>query len=283
MSKASLPDDELARIVFTAVERSDEPLTSKRVRETLSVPLRQPERRIQTILDQLARAGRIHRWPPKQANQKRTTYWIHDPKQYAADRIVECVGEGPLSRTDLRAKATSRIPSFSQTKVDQLITDLCHAGRIIKHPPVGRYRVRYAAVAPDPTPYLKQAIEAFNNKSRQLSKECGLNPQEIIAAFDAGVGFPRDVGNTGSPVGLGETLLAILRLVPHRQVIPVNDLRQIVGKPKNEFDQAALELHRRGRAYLHGHDDPYNVNEYIREELVYDKDKDRYFGGIALR
>ncbi|MDF1812228.1 MAG: hypothetical protein P1V20_08435, partial [Verrucomicrobiales bacterium] len=267
---------DLNQSILKAIQKAKKPLSVTQTRDELPTQIRPSVEAVYQALDELQNHGEIHHWPSR---SRAGAFWNCSAEGFACEKILECAIK-PVSRTSLKAEASRKTPGFTQAKIDSLITKLRSEGKIFIHPPVGRFRQRYAASPPDPTPYLDGIVRNLEDKAIQLAR-CGVERDEVIKTFASKIGSS-GAKSPNEEQSLAKTLLKILNLVSHRPVVSVVELKKLIGKQKTDFDTAILELSNSGLVKLHVIDDPQNLGE----DALYDcvkGDAGIFYGGVSLR
>ena len=296
-STPPVPPDAISSILKT-VGRSPRPLTVAKIQESLPTPFRPALPELAEILEEQIRRGEIFRWVPYRRVQR---FWVHSPAPYAHERMLAALSYRPLSRSEIRAALKKTMFGCSDHKADDLarktMARLRSEQMIFEHPPVGRLRAaRYATRPPDPAPYLKKTLEAYEKARRQL-KNSGLSEEQLFNALRNTLLPPTEItapeGETAASPDAAEPSADLSERILKRMVeikpsaadealVWIPELRAAMNVPKRVFDDAILEMARRDTLILHRHAHSGRMDRAEREEMVTDG-RGNYYVGVVWR
>ncbi len=239
----------------------------------LSVPKAFREPDLNEALRSAADGGRIARWPPYGRIKDR--FWHKDP----AAVIEELTGDRAMVRDEI-GREMGRRGLLAKSATQPIIRGMLAAGRLAEYPPLGVRRAKVLAPPNRPKAYLAAAsdpLEAIFEKLRRAAN----SDAEILAFLSA------QLGRRAGPANLADRIYEAMLALESQKGLPV-----YVGKirarsefqeaSKEEFDRAALSLWHGRRVHLSRHDDPYNLTEEERHELV-SGGEENYYVAIAWR
>lgn len=287
MPNESLLSHPAAEFVFRALQQSSKPITVSKLANAVpkSIPISKPD--LTELLRQMVEAGQI-----RGHKARSIVYWLPHLEEQASDRILEMLGEIPLTATELKGKFKSLLLGWPQTKRLEFVDRLIKEKRVYKVAPLTG-KAKLLSVHPQATPqdYVKLALRLAITK---LAKR-GIRSDEVLAAAqDVLHGSSRQPETVSPPAPPTQTDLPQLLLDRMFQLnsaaatgalVSLSDLRQALQSEipgKTDFDQAVLQLAEQGRVALHRHDYVSSLSQTERDALVSDQNGN-HFVGIAVR
>ncbi|MBN2032071.1 MAG: hypothetical protein JW836_02255 [Deltaproteobacteria bacterium] len=251
-----------------------------RIKGTLKLPLEL----VQSTLEELVNAGRLHIWQPGV-----TAYYCQfDPEAVALEAIAKALAAGPLTQRELIDRLRNRLPGY---QAKHLKEHILKSSRVLEHPKCGKEKIRYGLNPPEPGPYLDRAVREVIAAYRILAP-CRIS---LDALFDALKNrlrpekktpfFSEKAFESESQVARRLILESMARLQPFgqkRALVSIRELRRSLNLAKADFDRAIFGLARENRVALHHHDFPNSLTSVQQDELVRDE-AGTYYVGIVLK
>lgn len=271
--------------VLRALEQSSQPLNITRLTKAVPKSALKAKNDLPEILRQLVKAGQVR------SHQARSTvYWLPDLEEQASERVLEALGDIPLTQTELKNKLRSLLIGWPPPKRDEMIALLIKEKRVYKVSPLtGKAHLLSARAVPTPQDYIKLSLRLAVAKLKPL----GFTAEQV---YGAALQFlqqrplyekpplqshPKpDVGKT-----ILERMIQLKLAAANGALVSLSDLRRSLAAEipdKATFDQAVLRLAESERVALHHHDYPGGLSQEEREALVID-DRGNFYVGIALR
>ena len=257
---------ELQSAVLETLRKSAKPLHSLSIKKSLPKVFRVSELQVSEVLAQLTSLGSIHLWGKA---GKRTVYSLTTPDQRARESLLQVLGE-PASAKKIIAAARQRLtglPAASKLLTKALPT-LVEEGLARRHPKTGETFSR----PPQNLPF----EDAFAELIRRYS---GISPAELRAAALRILGPESNLEDS-----IQQALLAVQPAARQGAVASLIDVRRHLTPPpaKADFDQAVMDLARRGVLSLHEFMGHLQIVDEEREQLVFDG-IERYYGAVTFR
>ncbi len=301
MNAQSATSDE-AGLLLKALQQAKRPLPATKLRSALPNTLRPSKGRLKQLLDELISLGQMR----SGSRGKSVYYWPPELEEEARARILEAIGNQPLTQGQLKGKFRSLLVGWPGNVLQQMLEQLIEERRVYKLPaPAGRGFL-LSAHPPDPRQYLQEPVRKLIDKLyKELAKELDklakkLAPVITTAALSVAArellqqALTTEVskGAGGPVVDISEAsqliLAAMVKIEPaaaNGALVPLRDLRQALKTQipdKVTFDKGALQLFAQGQVDLTRHHHPSILSEAEREELVSDG-QGNYYNGIVLR
>lgn len=274
-----------------AVQRAEQPLTTREVSRRISAPLKLSEPEWAQILDGFVADGMLHAIPPATAKGK-GRYWHRDALEFARRQIVKTLdAKGSQTEAQLRKLAKG----LSDTQFQQLRDAAISAGEMCRHPAIGKVKKElFGRKPPSAEPYLR---EVGNQLSKLVPELLGANftqdelRRTLVQLIEAaGIRFAaaeatRGLAASTAPDGSPDLLALMRRIEPGADrgaLVVSRDLRRAARIDKESFDRAVLALARQGKLSLHRHDFASSLTPTERDELVTDG-QGTYYVGVAIR
>jgi hypothetical protein len=285
MPNESLLSHPAAAFVFRALQQSSKPLTVSKLAKAIpkSTPISKQD--LPELLRQLVEAGQIR------GHQARSSvYWLPYLEEQASERILETLGEMPLTQTDLKGKFKSLLIGWPQTKRLELIERLIKEKRVYKVAPLtGKAKLLSPRQQATPQDYVKLALRLAIAK---LAKR-GVRPEEVLAAaqevLHGSSNQPETAPPPSAPINPQQLILdrmfQLNSAAATGALVSLSELRQALQAEipgKTNFDQAVLQLAEQGRVALHRHDYAESLDQAERDLLVTDE-RGNYFISITQR
>ncbi len=249
----------MSAIILKAIEEAKAPLTLKNLQKRTRIGADELAR----LLASETERGSIHRWPETRGQQR---FWHHSPDETLREQILQAASECALPPPALAKQAKKRMPPGHPAKliasaVQQLIRD----NQLHKYPGFGKEKLLLGREG-CPAAYAKAAQSAIQAIMDKLSAE-GVHLQTLPA---------QDLESA--------MLEAMGRIEPSRTApVSIGELRAAVPQAsKRAFDEAALNLRVRKRAFLSRHDFPQSLPPDEREALIDGRDG-TYYVAITAR
>ncbi len=283
-------------VITRALERAEQPLTVRPLRDQLTGPFKLPEDQLRELLEEQVAQRKMFRFSPYKSKQLR--YWAFGPDEYVRRLIKALLNKKPQTRSELFKGLKSPARDLEKAKQNAEIEKLLREGAIRELPAfIGGRTKRLSLRPPAPQEYLQDAVEKIVKKLKPL----GVPRERILEAARDYFRRPEaPAGGTGQgeqgapakpapasdlfPVLL-ERMTQIEPAAPSGALVYIKDLRRLMESfipDKQAFDQAILNLARQGRVALHRHDFPASLSEQERGHLVRD-DRGNFYVGIAVR
>jgi hypothetical protein len=266
-------DQDLDVLLETVLARAVEPLSLTAVLKALPAGKKPAQQTVKAHLDELATAGRIHRW-----RGKTMKFWGVSQKRFVRDQVLQALAMGPLVQSEINRRARKS----PQALVKAVLAELVGDKTVRKHPRLGK-RQPFGIGPPDAVDYLSVGIGTM---FKQLNKK-GFESSELHAALRRYVdGIEACPGLAGN--GAEEILAAIPRLnsqASRGALVYLTDLRAALTQQlqdKDAFDRAVLELARQGKVQLQSHPWPGRLSDSDKHALV-PNGRGGFFDTIGLR
>ncbi|MEW6264383.1 MAG: hypothetical protein AB1641_15035 [Thermodesulfobacteriota bacterium] len=276
-------------VIESALRRLNRATAANTLRKQLPRSYQIPLEELKKHLDELVRAGAIHKWQPDQT----IYYAAFDPEAAARRQMLAAMAGRRLSARELAVKVKG-LPGYSKTQkyVKEHLKPVLATGQAFLHPPAGREKIaRYAIEPPPPGPYLTKIVKEIQAVGLKLNQPLETVYQALRPML--GLSFPKPLQppppETGTLVRSHQEperliLAGMVKIEPkarQRALVSLRDLRRSVDLSKEQFDKTVLDLARTGKVVLHYHDYPSSLSETEREELVRDS-LGTYYIGIVL-
>lgn len=215
------------------------------------------------LLSAEAERGRIHRWPEMRRQQR---FWHSSPDQVLRERVLEAASECALPPPALAKQVKKLMPPGHPAKlIASAIQQLIRENQLHKYPGFAKEKLLFGREG-CPDAYAIAARRAIQAIMDKLTAE--------------GVRFEK------APVQDLEIALleAIARMEPSRTApVSIGELRSAFPQTsKRAFDEAALNLRARQRAFLSRHDFPQSLPPDERDALIDGRDG-TYYVAITAR
>src|SRR5579864_2090615 len=170
-------DDSVVEVLKKALERADEPITAKQLREQLTGPYKLAVDKLEQILTEQVSLGSAFRFEPYKGKSPR--YWSRNLEQYARAAMIKRLSRRPETSGDLLRGLKSPLKGYSPDRLRQLLRELVEGGHARELPTFVRSRTkRFSTNPPDPRDYLRDALEDIY---RKLDK-AGIAREQVNAA-----------------------------------------------------------------------------------------------------
>lgn len=276
LNPVMLRPDDLDALLESVLARGHEPLTATAIRKALPAGKKPSAKEVADRLHALVDTGHIHRWPGRA--QK---FSALEAQAFVSDQVRQALTAGPLTEAEVK----KHVSKAAQPMVKAVLTDLVDAGRLWRHPKLGK-RVPYGLAPPDPLNYLPAAIESAFKPLIKL----GFRDHELRAALRQYVGAPDvSAGTNADGTKTDDAILAAMsRLnsqVSRGALVYVAELRAALAdqfRDKASFDRAVLGLAGRGQVQLQSHAWPGTLSDMEKEALIANE-RGGFFDAIGLR
>lgn len=285
MSNNRPVSSEAADFVLRVLQQSPQPLGVTKLNKAIPKSAPFQKKQLPELLKQMVKSGQI-----RAHGTRATAYWLPVHDEQACARIIEALGERPLTQTELRNKFKSLLIGWPLTKRVELVERLVKEKRVYKVPPLAG-KSKLLSIRADPTPqdYVKLALQLAVTKLKPL----GFTSEHVFSValelLQRAPGPVPTAGPTSIHKDFAEIILdRMIRLKPaaaNGALVSLRELRQslmVEISSKFVFDQTVLELARGGRVALHHHDHPSSLSQEERDALVLDE-HGNYYVGIAIR
>ncbi|HEV3162918.1 MAG TPA: hypothetical protein VGZ22_02675 [Isosphaeraceae bacterium] len=294
---------DVVEVVLRALERAEEPITAKQLRDQLTGPYKIAVEELERLLEEQASLGRAHRFAPYRVKAHR--YWSRDLDHYARSAILKALDKQPRTSSELIRGLKSPLKGCPDQRLRLLLSELKDKGRVRELPTFVRSRTkRISTRPPAPREYLNDALQDIYKKlekagvSRDQVNAAALAILQPVAPFAAATP-PTAPGSASTPPSPPEPSASpeeveamILERIKQEwpqatggALVPLSELRKAVEFPladKAEFDAAILRLADRGSVNLHHHDYPGGLSDNERAGMVSDG-RGGYYIGVSLR
>ncbi|MBO0720475.1 MAG: hypothetical protein J2P41_06625 [Blastocatellia bacterium] len=252
---------------------------------------RSREKQLRKHLDALVKDGRV-----RSQGNARKVYWLPDLEEKAAARVIEALGNSPLTLKKLESTFKNVLVGWPVAKRKELLRRLEKEKRIYKVPAVKGTGILLSAQPAQPVEYLQKPIQKLAGEIRKLQKrleKAGVTADQFFASAHAlwRQALPAATNETPIPSQADREQLfldGMKRLnneAANGALVPLSELRQALFAhfpDRSSFDQVVLKLADEGRVVLHRHVFPGSLNREERESLVAD-DRGNLFVGVAFR
>ncbi len=281
---------ELGEVIIRALDTADEPLRAKQLRDRLSGPWRIELESLQTVLDELVAAGRLHRYQPYAGRGDR--YWVGGPDEYIRLGLLRAAQGRSKTQSELFRGTKTYLAGMSQAAQKRQFDRLLAEGQLHKWPAfVGARAARYAATPPDAGDYLRDVLE----KLRKKLEPCQIPQDKLMAELAQIVADSHGPASPASPTAattptppasptpaappthdaerliLERALQVEPRAASTGALVSFFQLRPRVPELSREaFDQAILSLRDKGAVQLQWSDDLFGMDQRDREASVSD-------------
>ena len=238
-----------------------------------------PLGQLTVLLQNMMDAGELFSHPRK---GNKYAFGLRPPPPDPKEGIIKELGSGPRALTDLLQALGTGPQGVARKEFNQALKELRAAGSVFASPPLNKI-VLIGLTPPDPRPFLEKLRKEFDAVKKKLAP-CGVADAQLFQAAREVLGLPAETSRLAIslPLPLPQRLLKLIELAADQALISLRDLRRYVGRPKQEFDAAILQLQQEQRVTLHTHDHPFGLSEDQRNDLVLDG-QGRYYVGVALR
>jgi hypothetical protein len=279
-----LSRDEVDRLLEEAVRKSDGAIHASNVAQALPKGLRPPPETIKERLAQLARDGRVHRWPRGRSPHYAARPYAEELQEW----LLETLAAKPQTAPQLRKLKS--VPPAATKIFSAVLADLTRTGKVFKHPTLDRVQ-RYSTHPPDALEYIRGPLDS---EIKKLQKK-GFTEEALLDAlrrYSGGtvVAPMKRPGVDGTSRSVaGERVLAALEelnpKVRDGDLVYIPHLRQALAADlpdKLEFNKAVLALNAQGRVQLQSHPVPSQLNDHEKESMIPDG-RGSWYMAIGLR
>jgi hypothetical protein len=300
MINAQSATSDEAGLLLRALQQAKQPLPVTKLRSALPNALRPSKGRLKQLLDELISLGQVR----SSSRGKSVYYWPPELEEEARARILEAIGNQPLTQRQLKGKFRSLLVGWPGNVLQQMLEQLIEERRVYKLPAPAGKGFLLSAHPPDPRQYLQEPVRKLIDKLyKELAKELDKLAKKLEITTAALSVVARELlqqalttevskGAGGPVVDISEAsqliLAAMVKIEPaaaNGALVPLRDLRQALKTQipdKVTFDRGALQLFAQGQVDLTRHHHPSILSEAEREELVSDS-QGNYYNGIVLR
>lgn len=156
-------DVDLVSAIQQVLQASAEPLTVSKLRAKLPVRFREASlEELGATLNRQVAAQVLYQFPKYRSQQDR--YWDRPMPVHIAALLQESLAEGAMNWSDLRR----RLPAYAQAQAEEILQQEVAAGKLFRHPRVGRGSERFGAAAPDPREYLRSEFAEVFERLEKL-------------------------------------------------------------------------------------------------------------------
>jgi hypothetical protein len=264
-SRSNLNTSELDGLLTRALETAGQARSAGQVWSALPKALRPAKPTVEERLTNMARDGRVHRWPGGRSPQ----FALRPYSQRVREQVLEALSRAPMSEAQLR-KAVGKAGAGELKKS---LAGLVGEGRIHAWPR-RQGSAKYATVAADALEYLREALEQL----LRAQQERGFTREQLLAALArfAGAAVPERRATATVVDPTARILQALHELNPQvRQgaLVYLPHLRHAVSgeiPDKVTFDRLLLGLFAQGKIQLQSHPVPAQINPQERELMIPD-------------
>ncbi len=288
-ARAAAP--ETIGVITSALERAEQPLTVRQLRDQLTGPSKLREDQLTECLEDQVAWRKLFRFSPYKSKQPR--YWALGREEYVRRLIKALLNKRPQTRSELLKGLRSPARDLEKAKLGAEIEKLLREGSIRELPAfIGGRTKRLSLRPPAPQDYLQDAVEKIVKKLKPLGVPRGQileTARDYFRCPEAPAGDGEAPVKPAAPKDLFPILLERMTQIepaaPSGALVYIKDLRRLmefVIPDKQAFDQTILNLAGKGRVALHRHDFPASLSEQERGHLVRD-DRGNFYVGIAVR
>lgn len=282
-------DAEVRDDLLGLVRKLEAPATVAAILKGQAKALGRPQAELAGLLQTLHASGAIHRY----GTAKTPKYYQEPPEAIVGRSIVAAAsGVGPMSWAELKKRPVLKpdVKLVSASALNAIRDDLVRAGRIHRWPKLGTKGVeRFSTAPPDPSEYLGPLLDRFREQLKALAETFGSDRVTVDRLERAAGRVLLKLGETAQefevsggpatppPIDDGQQILDAMRQAdPATSTgapIALDRLRPLMNGrlgSKSAFDEAVLDLARRGLVSLHRHDFPKGQTEAERDRMVPD-------------
>jgi hypothetical protein len=154
------PDTDVVAAVQQVLAASDEPLTVPKIRDRLASRHRTDN--LEELLQRQAAAKVLHQYPKYRSPQDR--YWDRPMPLHVAALIRSATAEEALPWSELRRK----LPAYALPHAEAVLQEELTAGRLHRHPRLGRGGERFGVRPPDPKEFLRGELNGMFERLSRL-------------------------------------------------------------------------------------------------------------------
>jgi hypothetical protein len=289
MPKEQPLTSEEADLVFRVLQQADQPLNLSLFLKSLPQWGRSREKPLRKHLETLVKEGRV-----RDHGKTRTVYWLPELEEIAAARVIEALGNSPLTAKKLESKFKSILVGWPVAKRDELLKRLEKERRLYKLPAPKGTGIEFSAQPAQPERYLQKPIQTLASDLRKLQKKlekAGVTADQFFASAHAiwQKSLPSVTIESSPPASPEQLFLDGMRRLENEAgngaLVSLSELRRALAAripDKSGFDRVVLKLADEGRVVLHRHVFPASLNPEERESLVTDE-HGNFFVGVAFR
>jgi hypothetical protein len=286
-------EPEVVEVLLKALDRAEEPVTAKSLRDCLTGPYKLPPDQLDQQLEELVARRRIYRFEPYKSRSPR--YWGRDHDHYATWLIEKKLSETSATWSELKKALKNPLKGFREERLRHLQKEMLEYGKIQKLPPfIGARADRFSTYPSDPRDYVEDALKKIKAK---LAKSGVTSDQVDKAALEL-LGAPekaQDSSATSPPMEqppdldlerlILDRMVDIVPAAANGALVSLRELWRFLNfkvSDKSAFNHAVLRLADQGKVALHRHDYPAGLSPEEQAELVSDG-TGTYYVGIAMR
>jgi hypothetical protein len=263
-------------VLLRSLDQSTLPLTANQLRERLTGPYKLPLDKIETLLEELVRDGKVYLYPGS-GPRGRSRFWTHGIEQFARETIRKTLATRSLPMSDLLRRLRNALKGMDETAQRRLITEMVREGALHEWPAViGGRTVHFSAQLPEPLFYLEDALN-------KIARKLGRSRDSLASALKELAGANPEP--SGGDEKLLERMVQMKLAAAQGAPLPLRDLWQSLqseGWEKAAFDRVVIELAASYRVTLLKHNFPGMLSDGDRADLVVDTYGNHYVG-IAMR
>lgn len=270
------------------------------------------EAQAKELLAELVKAKLVRR----AGKGNRLFYWLPALEPHAHERLCAALTDGPRSKAELKTLLPGLLPGWPPAQREAMLKLLVQTGQVYQWPPLKRNISLFSVQPPQPELYLQKPVGELASKLQRLAQQFasfGIAPEQVYelaqqllqqALPDTTVSIQtlpdmtppleepplEPVPIQPAPVEViapshEQLILEAMQQFTDSPLVSLTELRRSLAESlpdKTAFDQAVLELARRGQVTLHQHDYPSSLSQVEQAELVSDEYGNYYIGIVHL-
>jgi hypothetical protein len=289
MPKEQPLTSEEADLVIRVLQQAEQPLNLSLFLKSLPQWGRSREKQLRKHLDALVKEGRV-----RAHGVSRRVYWLPEMEEIAAARVIEALGNSPLTAKKLEIKFKSILVGWPVAKRNELLKRLEKEKRLYKVPALKGSGNLFSGQPAQPTTYLQKPIQTLASELRKLQKKlekAGVTADQFFASAQAiwQNSLPGVTIESPPPASPEQLILDGMKRLENEAgngaLVSVRELRRALAAQipdKSGFDRVVLKLADEDRVVLHRHVFPASLSPEERESMVTDE-HGNFFVGIAFR